>query len=128
MSNSILVIGDLVTLAVLTFIGFATHGEVGASYLPRMGVTFASLAVGWFALAPALGLFDRSLSGDTRQLWRPALSAFFAAQFAVNLRGLLLGSDVQPVFAIVLGTTAALGMTAWRWLAGWLARRGDRSR
>lgn len=127
MSILSLVLGDLATLAVLTVIGFASHGEIGLSYLPRMGVTFASQALGWFALASALGLFDASRAGQARQLWRPALSAFFAAQLTVNLRGLLLGSAVQPVFAIVLGTTSALGMTAWRWLAGWLIKRVDGS-
>ena len=118
-----LVLGDLITLAVLTYLGFATHGEAGFSFLPRMGITFAALTLGWFALAPALGLFDASRAGSTRQLWRPALTGLFAAQLAVNLRGLILGSDVQPLFAVVLGITTALGMLAWRALVIWLAGR-----
>ena len=123
MSTLTLVLGDLVTLAVLTVIGFATHGEVDASFLPRMGLTFLAQVVAWFALAPALGLFDAHASGSPRQLWRPALTGFFAAQLAVNLRGLMLGAAVQPLFAIILGSTTALGMAVWRWLAGRIARR-----
>ncbi|MEW5939790.1 MAG: DUF3054 family protein [Chloroflexota bacterium] len=116
-STLFLVIGDLVALAVLTFIGFAAHGETDASFLPRMGLTFLAQAIAWFALAFAMGLLDASRAGRARPLWRPALTGFFAAQLAVNLRGLALGSAVQPVFALVLGATTALGMTLWRWIA-----------
>ena len=118
MSIRNLILGDVFSVIVLTFIGFATHNELDASYLPRMGVMLVSMAAGWFALAPAMGLFDAPGQGMARPLWRVALTGFFAGQLAVNLRGLLLGDEVQPVFAIVLGLTTALGMMLWRWLAG----------
>jgi hypothetical protein len=117
MSTRALVLGDLVTLAALTFVGFAAHSETDASFLPRMGLTFLAQAIAWFALAFAMGLLDASREGRARPLWRPALTGFFAAQLAVNLRGLMLGAEVQPMFAFVLGATTALGMTIWRWIA-----------
>ena len=123
MKRNTLILGDLIVLAVLTVIGFVSHGEADASYLPRMAATFVPLAAGWFALAPALGLFEAGRVDNARQLWRPALTAFFAAQFAVVLRGLLLNSPVQPLFGIILGTTSALGMTVWRGIAIGLAKR-----
>jgi len=117
MSTLYLILGDLVMLAILTVVGFATHGEVDASFLPRMGLTFLTQAIAWFALAFAIGLLDASRQGRARPLWRPALTGFFAAQLAVNLRGYTLGEAVLPLFAMILGATTALGMTLWRWLA-----------
>ena len=38
MSTRNLILGDVFSVIVLTFIGFATHNELDASYLPRMGV------------------------------------------------------------------------------------------
>lgn len=119
MNILLLVLGDLLTLAVLTFIGFATHGEIGFAFLPRMAATFFPSVLGWFALAPALGLFDAPRLGSARQLWRPALTGFFAAQLAVILRGFLLGAAVLPLFGLVMGGTTALGMAVWRGLWLW---------
>lgn len=120
MNKTALVLGDLFALSLLTFIGFASHGETDASYLPRMAITFLSQAAGWFLLVPALSLFSAEVVRRARCLWRPALGAFFAAQFAVVLRGLWLGEAVQPLFGVVLGLTSALGMTAWRGIWLWL--------
>ena len=123
MKRSTLITGDLLAIAILTVIGFASHGETETSYLPRMAATFVPLAVGWFALAPSLGLFEVERVRNARQLWRPALTAFFAAQLAVILRGLWLGAAVIPLFGIILGATSALGMSVWRgiwlWWMGW---------
>jgi hypothetical protein len=41
---------------------------------------------------------------------------------AAFLRGLILQSDIPPVFILALGGSAALGMTIWRWLFSRLAR------
>ena len=123
MSKRFLILGDALALLIVTVIGFASHGETDASYLPRAAALFVALAVGWFALAPALGLFAAERVRSARQLWRPALTGLFAAQLAAILRGLLLRSDVKPVFAVVLGATAAFGMFVWRSLALWLAQR-----
>ncbi len=114
MNKLTLILGDLIAIAILTVIGFASHGETDISYLPRMAATFVPLTVGWFALAPALGLFDAERIGNACQLWRPALTAFFAAQLATILRGLWLQSDVLPLFGIILGASSALGMVVWR--------------
>lgn len=123
MFSPLLILGDLLAIATITVIGFATHGEADASYLPRMAATFLPLAVGWFALAPALGLFDATRAGNARQLWRPALAAFFAAQSAVSLRGLWLNAAVLPLFGLILGATSALGMVVWRGIWMWVGQR-----
>lgn len=123
MSKLFLILGDLFAIAVVTVIGFATHNETDASYLPRMAATFVPMAVSWFALAPALGLFDADRVHNARQLWRPAWGAFFASQLAVILRGLWLNAAVLPLFGIILGATSALGMVVWRGIWIWFASR-----
>jgi hypothetical protein len=116
MKNSILILGDILAIAIITLIGFATHGEAGLSFLPRMAALYFPLSISWFLLAPAMGLFQQQTISDPKQLWRPALSALFAAPLAAVLRGLILNAPIIPVFALVLGATTALGMAIWRGL------------
>lgn len=123
MSKPLLILGDILAIAILTLIGFATHGEAELSFLPRMAVVFFPLVVAWFLLAPWLGLFHDEFILQTRQLWRPALTALFAAPFAAVLRGFLLNAPIIPIFAAVLAATSALGMVAWRALYILLRRR-----
>jgi Protein of unknown function (DUF3054) len=114
MNKYILIIGDILAIALVTFIGFATHGEVGLSFLPRMAAAFFPLVVAWFLLAPWFGLFQDETVANARQLWRPALTALFAASLAAILRGFILNAPIIPVFAVVLGATTAFGMVIWR--------------
>ena len=128
MKKGLLILGDLLAIALITFIGFATHGETGLSFLPRMGAFFFSLVVSWFLLAPALGLFREEIVANPRQLWRPVLAMSFAAPFAALLRGLILNSPVIPIFGVVLILTSGLGMLVWRAIYLFLnARRGEDS-
>jgi hypothetical protein len=110
----ILIAGDLAALAVITLVGFATHGETGLQFVPRMLATFLPLSLGWFLCAPWLGLFDVRIAGSLKQLWRPPLAMLLAAPLAGILRGIVLGAAVLPLFVLVLGASAALGMLLWR--------------
>ena len=55
--KNILIIGDIIAIAILTFIGFATHGEAGLSFIPRMAAIFFPSVVAWLVLAPWFGLY-----------------------------------------------------------------------
>jgi hypothetical protein len=123
MKKYILILGDILAIALVTFIGFATHGEAGASFLPRMGAAFFPLILSWFILAPALGIFQEQTVLHTGQLWRPVLAMIFAAPFAAVLRGLILNAPIVPIFAVVLSATSAFGMLVWRGLYLFLRRR-----
>lgn len=112
--TSILYVGDALAIAVLTLIGFVTHGEADLAFLPRMAALYMPLLIAWLLLAPALGLFRRDISSDPRQLWRPGLAALFAAPFAAVLRGFILHAPVIPIFAAVLALVSAFGMFLWR--------------
>ena len=117
-----LVFGDLLTLALVTLFGFATHGTMTTAGM-RMLTTFIPLLVAWFLVAPHLGVFDRALAGDWRQLWRPLWAMLLAAPFAAFLRGAWLNSAIMPVFVVVLGGVSALGLLAWRGLWVWIIYR-----
>ena len=121
--TGLLIFGDILTLAIITLIGFATHGEADVSFLPRMSAAFFPLVVAWFLLAPGFGLFRDEITRDARQLWRPALTAIFTAPFAAVLRGFILHAPIIPIFVVVLSATTALGMILWRGIYYFLKRK-----
>ena len=114
----ILYLGDVLSLAVLTIIGFATHGETQIAFLPRMTAIFIPLIISWFLVAPWLGLFRPEIVVDPKHLWRPALAILFTAPLAATLRGFILNAPIIPIFVLVLSATSAVGMVLWRsvWL------------
>ncbi len=109
-----LIIGDILAMAIVTYIGFITHGEGGLSYLSRMAAVFFPLVIGWFLIAPWFGLFTLSIVSDLKMLWRPILAVIFAAPMALVLRGLFLNAPVLPIFAVVFASTSAFGLVIWR--------------
>jgi hypothetical protein len=115
-NNKFLILGDTLTLLIVTLIGFATHGETSISFFPRLLTTFIPLLIAWFLLAPWFQLFNSEINSNPKQLWRPALTMLFAGPLAVILRGLILNAPIIPIFAVVLSATSALGMMIWRTL------------
>jgi hypothetical protein len=115
-TTSILILGDIITLALITLIGFANHNELRLFPINRMLATFLPLLAGWFLISPWLGLFKVEITSNPRQLWRPALAMLLAAPLAGLLRALMLNSVVIPLFVLVLGGSAVLGMLIWRTL------------
>jgi len=105
--------GDLLVLALVTLLGFATHGELSTAG-PRMLSTFIPLCVAWGLVAPWLGLFTPAIAQDARQLWRPALAAVLAAPLAGWLRGFWLNAPILPVFILVIAAIMALSLVLWR--------------
>jgi hypothetical protein len=124
----LLVLGDVLAIAIVTLIGFATHGETSLAFLPRMAALLFPLVVCWFLLAPALGLFQRDLTTSPRQLWRPVWAGLFAGTLAVVLRGFLLNAPVLPLFAAIMAGVFALGMLIWRALYYALNRKAPDGR
>lgn len=118
-----LILGDILAIVILTLIGFATHGEIGLSFLPRMGTTFFPVLVSWFLAATWLDLFDERVISHPQLFWRILLAMLFAAPLATILRATLLHSAAQPFFVLVLGSTNALGMLIWRGIFFLVARK-----
>jgi len=122
-SNQILIAGDILAIAIVTIIGFATHGEADMSFLPRMLAAFIPVTVAWFILAPWFGLFKQEITTNPKRLWRPVLAMLLAGPFAVVLRGLILNAPIIPIFAVVLSATSAFGMFVWRGIYVLLSRK-----
>ena len=113
----ILIVGDVVAVIVLTLIGFASHNELSASYISRMGATFFPVVIAWLGIAPWLGLLDEDFASKSRPFWRVTFAALYASTMAAFLRSLILGAQGIPVgFLFGLGGASLVGMNVWRWL------------
>ena len=120
-----LILGDIIALAIITVVGFATHGETDISFLPRMLTTFIPLIVSWFLIAPWLGLFNAQVTSEPKQLWRPPLAMLLAAPMAAILRAAMLNAVALPLFTFILGGSAAVGMLVWRGILWVLTRQKE---
>ena len=115
-STRTLIAGDIIALVIITIVGFATHGETDIFFVPRMLTTFIPFIISWFLIAPWLGLFDSQITSTAKPLWRPLLAMLLASPMAAILRAAMLNAIALPLFTIILGGSAALGMLVWRWL------------
>lgn len=118
-----LIEGDILTLGIITVIGFVSHDETEVSFIPRMFTTFFPLVTSWFLIAPWLGLFNEKTTSKPKQLWRPPLAMLLAAPMASFLRAAFLNSVALPLFTLILGGSAALGMFIWRGAYTWINQR-----
>ena len=114
MNTWLLAGGDVVALALVTLAGFSRHGELSGAFLPRMAAALLPLCVGWFLLAPPLGLFDAQKRPSVSQLWLPGFIMFFVGPLAGVVRGIVLGVPVIPSFVVVLSATSAVALVIWR--------------
>jgi hypothetical protein len=121
----ILILGDIITLALVTIIGFASHGTADTAGA-RMLSTFVPLVVAWFLVAPFLQVYKIEYGLDGRHLWRPIWAMVIAAPMAAWLRGLMLSSPILPIFVVILGGVSVVAIFVWRalfWLVASRLRR-----
>jgi hypothetical protein len=109
----VLVSGDIITLALVTGLGFATHGTLGSAG-SRILTTFIPLLMAWFAVAPFLGTYDQQRIIKPSELWRLGWSMILAAPLAAWLRGAWLNAPILPIFVLVLGGFSTLAILIWR--------------
>ncbi len=122
----ILLIGDTLTLALITLFGFASHGTMETAGT-RMLTTFIPLVVAWLLVAPHLGVFQDDVTRNWKDLWRPFWAMVLAAPLAAWIRGAWLNAPILPIFVVVLGGISALGLLAWRTLYWIWRNRAGRS-
>lgn len=123
----VLIAGDIITLAIVTIIGFASHGSADTAG-SRMLTTFIPLVAAWLLIAPYLKVYDRNIVLEGSQLWRPLWAMVLAAPMAAWLRGLMLSSPILPVFVVILGGVSAVAILIWRglyWLVATRLKRND---
>jgi hypothetical protein len=111
--TGILILGDIITLALVTAFGFASHGTLGSAGM-RMLSTFIPILIAWVLLAIPHNAFKLEIANQFRELWRPFWAMVLAAPLAAFLRGLWLGTPILPVFVLVLGGVSALAILIWR--------------
>lgn len=108
-----LIIGDTLAIGLVTLWGFASHNTLDTAGT-RIFSTFFPLLGAWVLAASLVDLYDRQKALDLRQLWRPLWAMVFAAPLAAWLRGIWLGSPILPIFVLILGSAAAMGLILWR--------------
>ncbi len=109
----ILVVGDTITLLVVTLVGFSSHQSLATAGV-RIFSTFIPWTVSWFLIAPLLGVFEDSKSTDYKQLWRPVWALVLASPFAGFLRAIWLAQEMLPLFPVIMGGSAAIGIVLFR--------------
>lgn len=119
---TVLIVGDVITVALVTAVGFASHGTLGSAG-SRILTTFVPLLIAWVAVAPFLGVYDPDRIRHASQLWRPFWAMVLAAPLAAWLRAVWLNAPILWIFVLVLGGFSALGILAWRVLFTWVFAR-----
>lgn len=111
----VLIAVDILVLALVTIIGFASHGSIETAG-SRMITTFLPLTVAWFLIAPHLMVYNKILVQDFRHLWRPFWAMILAAPMAAWLRGIILNTPILPIFVLIIGGVSAFAILLWRGL------------
>lgn len=120
-----LLLGDFLTLTLVTVLGFVTHDRTDAG-LMRFLASLLPFGLGWLLSAGALHLLHPQQVQQRPSLRNLLWAALLAAPFAGWLRAFWLQTTVIPIFVLVLFATNALGLILWRfafWL--WLCRCTD---
>lgn len=121
--HGLLWIGDIITLIILTLVGFATHGELNNAGLPHMLAIIIPLLITWLVAAIPVGALRLETARDFRQLWRPGWAMLLATPLAVIVRGLIISRPVAPIFGLVLAGTGIIAIFIWRGIFVFLAAR-----
>lgn len=119
----ILILGDIITFAIVTWIGFISHGESDTSYLPRFFAALIPLLIAWFGFTRWVGLLHEEIVIEPKNLICIPLAMLFVIPLAAFLRGLILNSPIQPSFVIAFYATNTVGMLIWRAIYIFIAKR-----
>ncbi len=112
---NLLILGDIISVVIITFAGFVFHEELGEVPPYRILATLLPVLIAWLLIAPWMGLYQAEIYTNWKELWRAAWAVTLAAPIAALIRSLMLGNTpILPVFVAVLAATSALGMLIWR--------------
>lgn len=119
-----LIIGDLVTMALVTIFGFTAHQELSSASLQRILAVFLPMVVAWLAMLPFSRVYDLKIASTTSHLWRPFWAMVVCMPIAMWLRSAWLNTDMVPLFVMVMAVSSGLAILAWRAIFIWLG--GDK--
>ncbi len=107
-----LLIGDGLTLFLMTGVGFLVHGTLDE--LGRLVLTGGLVVLVWLGVSTSLGLATPEAHDRPRWWLRLLWAMVLTVPLALTLRGLLLGQAVNPMFPVAMSTFSGLGMLVWR--------------
>ena|SRR5579862_3837755 len=127
-----LIVGDACVFLIFAAVGRASHHETsGLVVFWQVVQTAAPFALGWFVVAPFLGVYRdavtsklRSMLGHTALGWLCAWPAAMVLRwlFTLNDAPLSIGSWIS--FSLVVLITNMLFLSVWRTLFALVANRG----
>jgi hypothetical protein len=120
----LLVIGDAIVFLIFAAVGRRSHGEAaGLSSFLQVAGTAAPFALGWFIVAPLVGIYRRCQTTGVRKMaqWT-ALSWLAAWPAAMLFRGIAVDRAVPPwTFMLISLISNMLFLEVWRVLFAWLS-------
>jgi hypothetical protein len=113
-----LMAGDALAFLIFASVGRASHSEAaGLDALGAVARTAAPFAIGWYAVAPFLGVYRRSATATPLQMLRRTGLGWLAAwPLALALRWAFTGKAPPPSFAVIALVSNALFLSVWRGL------------
>ncbi len=112
--NLPVIIGDWITLALITAVGFISHNQ--QFQFGRFLATAIPVCLGWLITAPWFGILSKGKRPFFQEWWKVAYAILLSVPLAVVFRGLLLSSSVQVTFVLVMIAMSMLGLWIWRYL------------
>lgn len=122
-----LVLGDLLVLLLFVWVGRGTHALPGSDVLAAL-ITAAPFVLGWFVVAPWVGLYKTQASQNLAKLLpRLLLAWLIAGPLAALLRAIFLGrplpEGIIPIFVVVTTGVGFAFFLVWRLVYLWWVNR-----
>lgn len=112
--NKILILGDIITFAIVTLLGFVSHSQADVSFLLRFFAALIPVIIAWLILSPWVGLLYDEVILEPKNLLCIPLAMLFVIPLAASLRGFILNAPIQPMFVLAFFTTNTIGLVLWR--------------
>ena len=114
---AVLVSGDALAFLAFAAIGRGSHGETGLAAIPQVILTALPFAIGWFIVAPFVGVYRGELMENPRKMAARTLSGWVLSwPVAMALRGIFVDHAVPPwTFALIALVVNAVFLLIWRW-------------
>jgi hypothetical protein len=112
--NLPLLLGDWLTLALITAIGFISHNQ--QFQIGRFLATAVPVCLAWLVTAPWFGVLSKGERPFLLEWWKVAYAIVLCTPLAILIRGLILNSSIQVTFVLVMIAMCMLGLWIWRFL------------
>jgi hypothetical protein len=110
--SNLLILGDFLTLLLVTLIGFATHNS--QFDLRRILANWLPMCLAWGMAAPLLGLWNKKQPSLLKNWWRLLWASVLSVPLGVVIRGFILNTPTIGIFVLVMMATSVLGLIIWR--------------